>query len=372
MSVESTASKTDDFLDDRSGSSAEACQQVLGRRRRRGSSEPCPLVDYEDLKDMQYLASGNFAEVYKAKLHGQMVAVKIAQSPERENVCQLLSEQQILAEVFHLNCINILGAGNTSEDKPRPFIVLEYLAGGDLKAYLSEEMRRQKKSFWPKKKEQLLAVGSRFQQRLDLCIQLARALEYLHQNCLAAKGKALLHRDLKPANILLTPGGRLVLADFGIAKTQDTSDLGLDDSFTMTGETGSLRYMAPENARCEAYGTAVDTYSFGVLAWQILALKVPFQGVSTDTFMDRVINGNERPAIEEEQWPLALEQLLQRCWAPHPGDRPPMDQVKVELERVKDELLSTINTSSSRRGWRTRSSTAIPTRKCPSPIILVP
>jgi len=260
--------------------------------------------------------------------------------------------------------MNILGAGNTSEDEPRPFIVLEYFAGGDLKTYLSKEMRGRKKKFWPKKKEQL--TGSVFLQRLGLCIQLARALEYLHQNCLAAKGKTLLHRDLKPANILLTPGGRLVLADFGIAKFQDTSDFGLYDSFTMTGETGSLRYMAPENARCEAYGTAVDTYSFGVLAWQILALKVPFQGVSTDTFMDRVVNGDERPAIDE-QWPLVLGKLLQRCWAPHPGDRPPMDQVKVELEGVRDDLLSSRNASS--RGWRTRSSITTTPSKCPSPII---
>ncbi|CAM9418658.1 unnamed protein product, partial [Heterosigma akashiwo] len=251
---------------------------------------------------MEYIGSGNFADVYKAELGGKQVAVKIAKSPKRENISQLCSEQAILAEISHTNCISILGKGSTApEDEPRPFIVLEYLGGGDLKCYLNKEMRRRKANF-----------------------RLARALAYLHQDCLAAKGYTLLHRDLKPENVLLSATGRLVLADFGVAKPQASACD--DDPYTMTGETGTLRYMAPENARCETYGNAVDTYSFGVLAWQILTLKVPYKDVTTYTFMDRVVHNDERPPIPKE-WPLALGQLLQRCWAPDANDRPPMGQV---------------------------------------------
>lgn len=309
--------------------------ELLRNRKRTDTTERTPEVNFADLENMEYVGSGNFAEVYKAALHEQTVAVKIALSPERENMNQILSEQAILTNIIHVNCINILGSGNTLEDDPRPFLVLEYLGGGDMKTYLSKEMRRsnkQRTKLFGRKKEESLS-GPRFQHRLNLCIQLAGALAYLHLECLSAKNQALLHRDLKPANILLTSDeGRLVLADFGIAKPQNTSASGgMDDPYTMTGETGTLRYMAPENARCEAYGVAVDIYSFGVLAWQVLTLRVPFQGVSTANFMDRVVKGNERPAISEE-WPLALGQLLQRCWAPDPNDRPPMDQVKAELD----------------------------------------
>mmetsp|Transcript_23620 Transcript_23620/g.37358 ORF Transcript_23620/g.37358 Transcript_23620/m.37358 type:complete len:397 (-) Transcript_23620:188-1378(-) len=315
---------------------------LVMERRQSATPNITPKVKYEDLEGMEYIGSGNFADVYKAELRGQTVAVKISKTTERENVSQLWSEQAILAEVSHMNCINILGKGSTPEDESRPFIVLEYLEGGDMKFYLNKEMQR-KKSFVGilfGGSRQGKFGGPRFQQRLDLCLQLARALAYAHHNCLSAKGQALLHRDLKPANLLLSASGRLVLADFGLAKPQrnaPTSSSSMDDPFTMSGETGTMRYMAPENARCESYGTAADTYSFGVLAWQILTLKIPFKGVTTDTFMDRVVNGNERPPIPK-RWPLALGQLLQRCWAPNPNDRPPMGQVKAELEVIKNEL----------------------------------
>mmetsp|Transcript_13844 Transcript_13844/g.23190 ORF Transcript_13844/g.23190 Transcript_13844/m.23190 type:complete len:385 (+) Transcript_13844:102-1256(+) len=303
---------------------------LVMERRQSATPNITPKVKYEDLEGMEYIGSGNFADVYKAELRGQTVAVKISKTTERENVSQLWSEQAILAEVSHMNCITILGNGSTQGDEPRPFIVLEYLGGGDMNQYLKKERQHRRQN---------ISGRSTFQQRLRICIQLASALAYLHHDCLSASGHTLLHRDLKPANLLLCAGGRLVLADFGMAKAQNTFSAsgGMDDPFTMTGETGTLRYMAPENARCEPYGTAVDTYSFGVLAWQILTLKIPFKGVTTDTFMDRVVNGNERPPIPK-RWPLALGQLLQRCWAPNPNDRPPMGQVKAELEVIKNEL----------------------------------
>mmetsp|Transcript_3130 Transcript_3130/g.4519 ORF Transcript_3130/g.4519 Transcript_3130/m.4519 type:complete len:352 (+) Transcript_3130:110-1165(+) len=314
--------------------------ELVVERRQGTTPKIIPNVNFADLEGiMEYIGSGNFADVYKAELGGKQVAVKIAKSPERENISQLCSEQAILAEISHTNCINILGKGSATEDEPRPFIVMEYLGGGDLKRYLNKEMRRRKANFrglFCCSRRGNIFGGPRFRKRLGLCIQLARALAYLHQECLAAKGYTLLHRDLKPENVLLSATGRLVLADFGMAKPKASACDGMDD--TMTGETGTMRYMAPENARCETYGNAVDTYSFGVLAWQILALEVPYKDVTTDTFMDRVVHNDERPPIPKE-WPLALGQLLQRCWAPDANDRPPMGQVKAELKMVKNELL---------------------------------
>mmetsp|Transcript_13034 Transcript_13034/g.23187 ORF Transcript_13034/g.23187 Transcript_13034/m.23187 type:complete len:340 (-) Transcript_13034:808-1827(-) len=304
--------------------------------RRQGTPKITPNVNFADLEGiLEYIGSGKFADVYKAELGGKQVAVKIAKSPKRENISQLCSEQAILAEISHTNCINILGKGSATEDEPRPFIVMEYLGGGDLKCYLNKEMRRRKANFrglFCCSRRRNFLGGARFRKRLGLCVQLARALAYLHQDCLAAKGYTLLHRDLKPENVLLSATGRLVLADFGMAKPK-----AMDDTMT-GGETGTLRYMAPENARCETYGNAADTYSFGVLAWQILALEVPYKDVTTDTFMDRVVHNDERPPIPKE-WPLALGQLLQRCWAPDANDRPPMGQVKAELKMVKNLLV---------------------------------
>merc|ERR1719224_335810 len=95
--------------------------------------------------------------------------------------------------------------------------------------------------------------------------QVATGMEYLHS-------LDVLHRDLKSANILRTDdGNRLAIADFGLARYQETSGK------KMTAETGSYRWMAPEGIRHEMYDWRCDGYSFAVLAWEMLTYRVPFE-----------------------------------------------------------------------------------------------
>mmetsp|Transcript_31182 Transcript_31182/g.50706 ORF Transcript_31182/g.50706 Transcript_31182/m.50706 type:complete len:369 (-) Transcript_31182:191-1297(-) len=303
------------------------------------------VIDYADFRRMKYLGSGNFANVYTAKLHGNKVAVKIAKSAAAENVSQIRSEIDLLAKISHPNCIKIIGAGLTPDDDPRPFIVLEYLANGDMCGYLCKAAKRQSNysnfmGLSKKKKKKSVAKDPHFWQRLDFCVQLARALAYLHHTCLAAEGRAILHRDLKPSNLLLTNDGRLVLADFGLATTQPVGPPsgGTTEPFEMTGETGSPRYMAPENALGLPYGPGVDTYAFALVAWQVLTVQLPFGHLGGDraAFNARVVRGGERPGCPAG-WPPALAGLLEACWAAAPPSRPDMVEVLSVLEAVGAE-----------------------------------
>lgn len=118
------------------------------------------------------------------------------------------------------------------------------------------------------------------------------------------------------------------LFDFGLAKELKPRDLaeGRSDIYHATGLTGSRRYMAPEVIRSEPYGFGVDVYSFGILLWEIMALRTPFCGYHADKHHEQVVVAARRPALVRS-WPLALRDLLPRCWAPDAADR--MDMVAV-------------------------------------------
>eukprot|EP00549_Striatella_unipunctata_P006841 CAMPEP_0118717740 /NCGR_PEP_ID=MMETSP0800-20121206/28346_1 /TAXON_ID=210618 ORGANISM="Striatella unipunctata, Strain CCMP2910" /NCGR_SAMPLE_ID=MMETSP0800 /ASSEMBLY_ACC=CAM_ASM_000638 /LENGTH=80 /DNA_ID=CAMNT_0006624549 /DNA_START=11 /DNA_END=250 /DNA_ORIENTATION=- len=80
----------------------------------------------------------------------------------------------------------------------------------------------------------------------------------------------------------------------------------------MTGLTGSRRYMAPEVARSQPYGLGVDVYSFGILLWEICAMKKPFWGVTQKEFKQQVAIGGRRPAMTDEWWPVLLQYIIKK------------------------------------------------------------
>ena len=110
----------------------------------------------------------------------------------------------------------------------------------------------------------------------------------------------------------------------------------------MTGNTGSLRYMAPEVALKRSYTELVDVYSFGILVWQMAKDKVPFKGYNKDEFLRNVVVGGQRPKIGQS-WPSAFSSLLTRCWENSPFDRPTFAQIVTELNAlIGDEPVSKV------------------------------
>ena len=105
----------------------------------------------------------------------------------------------------------------------------------------------------------------------------------------------------------------------------------------MTGNTGTLRYMAPEVAVGKPYNNTVDTYSFGIIVWQMLKGQVPFQGMGRKTFMERVVSAGERPKLSRH-WPARFSDLLQRCWSEDKSVRPNFFEIVQELDSLIIEV----------------------------------
>jgi serine/threonine protein kinase len=144
-------------------------------------------------------------------------------------------------------------------------------------------------------------------------------LDYIHH-------KSIVYRDLKPDNLGFDAAGTLKLFDFGLAKRMDPmdkDDLGL---YLLTGNTGSLRYMAPEVAKGEAYDQRVDAYSFGILFWQICSLQTPYAGMSARSHAERVVRQGERPR-PDPSWPSSWVELMSRCWDTIIHSRPEFDEI---------------------------------------------
>jgi serine/threonine protein kinase len=121
--------------------------------------------------------------------------------------------------------------------------------------------------------------------------------------------------------------------DFGLAKELDPSlRHGCTEYYELSGNTGSLRYMAPEVARSEPYNLTADVYSFGLLLWQVCSLDLPYDGMNRQDHSELVVYGNERPPLDAS-WSTPLRILMKRAWEPDPAVRPSMDSIYKILRR---------------------------------------
>jgi serine/threonine protein kinase len=164
-------------------------------------------------------------------------------------------------------------------------------------------------------------------ERLHVAFDVAAALSYLHRN-------NIIYRDLKPDNIGFDIRGDVKIFDFGLAKELDPSLRlhGCTEFYELSGNTGSLRYMAPEVARSEPYNLTADVYSFGLLLWQVCALDLPYDGMNRQDHSELVVHGNERPPLDSD-WSTPLRILMKRAWEPDPSVRPSMDSIYKILKR---------------------------------------
>jgi len=194
-------------------------------------------------------------------------------------------------------------------------------------------------------------------ERFSTVRDIALAMEYLHSH-------RIVYRDLKPENIGFDYAeNKVKLFDFGLAKTlpprersssmgdysassagNSSSAGGIYDSetgmYNLTGNTGSLRYMAPEVALNQPYDERVDTYSFGVLLWQICALSIPYGGYSCKMHADLVVRQGYRPKVYPT-WPAHWGQLMRECWAGDVQVRPNFTRIVAILQQQLDDMQGT-------------------------------
>jgi serine/threonine protein kinase len=300
-------------------------------------------LQWDALRNVEYLTDGGNNWIHTAVLNGKSVVVKTLK-PECQDVAlainEIEGELEIHSRLDHPHIVKLIGAGFT----PRGvrFVVMERLDGGTLSQLLGYDnrIRDRRRRFWQKKKMSYMDV-------LKCARNLADALAYLHGR--AIPNVMVLHRDLKPDNIGFTLDGSVQLFDFGLARVLENVSVS-NDVYDMSGETGSLRYMAPEVADCRPYNQKADVYSFGVILWELVAFKKPYDGMNREEFYVRVVQGGERPAINKK-WPDDLTELMKCCWDAEISNRPNF----TEIFDVLDSMVTGEKDGNTKKGKRPKN-----------------
>lgn len=287
-------------------------------------------IQWRQLSNVEYLCDGGHTWIHTAVYEGSPVVVKTLK-PECQDLATAMHEMEAELDVHsrlsHPHICALVGAGQTRQGVR--FLVVERCDGGTIAQRLGYDtrIRDRRRRFW--RRQQPLDFGSVVRMGQSL----AQAMAYLHES--AIPGSVVLHRDLKPDNVGLLLDGTVKLLDFGLAKIME--HVGDDEYavYNMSGETGSLRYMAPEVADGLPYNAKADVYSFGILLWELVAGKKPFDGLDRALFYERIVHGGERPLIRSK-WPPLLAELLRDCWDADMRRRPSFRTIATRLGELGD------------------------------------
>nr|WIL59862.1 nodulation protein [Melilotus officinalis] len=270
-------------------------------------------VDLSKLLVGLRFASGAQSRLYHGRYEDEPVAVKIMRVPddddERGTLAaklekQFVTEVKLLSRLHHQNVLKFVAA---SRKPPVYCVITEYLSEGSLRAYLH------------KLEEKTISLHKLIAFSLDI----AHGMEYIHS-------QGVVHRDLKPENVLINEDSHLKIADFGIACEEEYCDLLADDA-------GTYRWMAPEMIKRKSYGRKVDVYSFGLILWEMLTGRLPYEDLSPVQAAFAVVNKNLRPVIPSS-CPPAMRALIEQCWSLNPDKRPEFSQVVKVLEQFESSL----------------------------------
>lgn len=286
-------------------------------------------IDLAKLDIRNVIAHGTYGTVYRGVYDGQDVAVKVldwgedglATAAETANLrTSFRQEVAVWHKLDHPNVTKFVGASMGTSDLKIPTntsnsgqnslpsraccVVVEYLPGGTLKKYLIRNCRKKLS----------------FKIVIQLALDLSRGLSYLHS-------KKIVHRDVKTENMLLDLNRTLKIADFGVARVE------AQNPRDMTGETGTLGYMAPEVLDGKPYNRKCDVYSFGICLWEVYCCDMPYADLSFAEVSSAVVRQNLRPDIPK-CCPHAFASILKKCWDANPDKRPEMDEVVRLLEAI--------------------------------------
>jgi serine/threonine protein kinase len=241
------------------------------------------------------LGSGGMADVFLAhdEVLGRDVALKVLKDHYAENeefVERFNREARNAAALSHPNIVSIFDRGETEDGTY--YIAMEYLPGGTLKDLIL------KRGALPP------------QMAAQVALQIAEALQVGHK-------KGIIHRDVKSRNILITESGDTKVADFGIARAADATTIShLGEIF------GTAKYMSPEQAMGEPVGPASDLYSLGVVLYEMLTGRVPFEAETPADVSAKHADETLRPPREvNPEVPEDMDALVMKLLARDPKDR---------------------------------------------------
>lgn len=259
---------------------------------------------------LELIGTGGMANVYKAKCHrlNRMVAVKILKSDLADSAefrRRFRDESQAVAQLSHANIMSVYDVSRKGEVE---YIVMELIEGITLKQY----MERRGQMDW--------------REALHFISQIMRGLSHAH-------GRGIIHRDIKPQNIMILRDGSVKVADFGIACLADTSQ-------TLTQEAmGSVHYISPEQARGDRMDARSDIYSAGVVLYEMLTGRLPFEGDSAvSVAIQHLSSVPLNPREINPDVPEALELICMKAMNPNVAKRyVSADAMLEDLEKFRKD-----------------------------------
>lgn len=259
---------------------------------------------------IELIGSGGMANVYKAKCHrlNRMVAVKILKSDLADNAefrRRFRDESQAVAQLSHANIVSVYDVSRSGDME---YIVMELIDGITLKQY----MERRGQMDW--------------REALHFSTQIMRALSHAHS-------RGIIHRDIKPQNIMVLRDGSVKVADFGIACLADAAQ-------TLTQEAlGSVHYISPEQARGDRTDARSDIYSSGVVLYEMLTGRLPFEGDSAvSVAIQHLSSVPLSPRDINENVPEALELICMKAMNPNVDKRyATADEMLEDLEKFRKD-----------------------------------
>ena len=296
---------------------------------------------------IELIGSGGMANVYKAKCHrlNRMVAVKILKSDMAENEeirRRFRDESRAVAQLSHANIVSVYDVSSSGDTE---YIVMELIDGITLKQYIE----RRGQMDW--------------RESLHFIIQIMRALEHAHS-------RGIIHRDIKPQNIMVLRDGSVKVADFGIACLQNNAQTLTQDAL------GSVHYISPEQARGEHIDARSDIYSAGVVLYEMLTGRLPFEGdTAVSVAIQHLSSVPLAPSEIREDVPKGLELICMKAMCADINKRYASATAMLEdlesfrknpdidMEYIREELKEKENTEATRYISKKELSEAVRNKK---------
>lgn len=243
---------------------------------------------------IEIIGVGGMAVVYKAfdNIDNRIVAVKVLKDEFLQNEefkRRFKNESKAIAVLSHPNIVKIY---DVSYGDNLQYIVMEYVDGITLKEYIEQQGRLD------------------IREAIYFVTQILRALQHAHD-------KGIVHRDIKPQNIMLLPDGTIKVTDFGIARFSRSETRTMTDS-----AIGSVHYISPEQAKGSLTDAKTDLYSVGVVLYEMLTGKLPFQSDNAvSVALMQLQNDPVKPRDINPDIPVGLEQIIIRAMQKNPNDR---------------------------------------------------
>lgn len=263
------------------------------------------------------IGEGGMSVVYKARCNklNRYVAVKVLKKEMSDNediVNKFKREATAIAALSDNNIVNILDVGSQDDIN---YIVMEYVKGKTLKELIKQFGKLN------------------YETAITIAIQIAKALECAHKN-------NIIHRDVKPQNILVTEEGLIKVTDFGIAKS--TSSATLTNTTTIMG---SAHYFSPEQAKGTLVDNRTDLYSLGVVLYEMVTGRVPFEADSPVTIALKHIQEEVVPPKQiNSKIPESLNKLIIKAMEKDPGMRyQNARDIINDLQKIKEDPNAVIN-----------------------------